>query len=373
MRRSLDKIVRPGKLASSCIMTRVCIFGAGAIGSLLGAASIRGGAQVSLVARGFNLAAIRARGLTVRTHAGLDWHVRPQAASDDPADLGHQDFVLVAVKSGALPQVAEAITPLLSPKSAVAFFMNGIPWWYGDGMSEAIERRVRDTLDPSGALHRFVGVNRTIAGAAYAACTVVEPGIIEWANLSGRLVIGEPTRKISPRVEALADLLEAGGLSCETTQDIRAAIWQKLLINLASGLICLLTRKSMRASFSDPVLRDVGTVLVQEGLDVAAAVLGHHLPVGAEEVIAGIRAIDHKPSVLQDAELGRPTEFDVLFGLPQMFARSTGLATPTLDLMIALTRQALCATAPIERGSRERQSPAYLQPSRKRCLGDCIT
>ena len=322
-------------------MSRICVFGAGAIGGFLGATLIRGGAQVCLVARGRNLAALRERGITVQTADGPALHVRPHAVSEHPAELGPQDIVLVTVKSVALPQVAARIAPLLAAGTAVVFVVNGIPWWYGFDNPSPLAHSLRDMLDPDGSLHRTFGAHCTIGGVIHSACTVVEPGVIRLASLRNSLTIGEPDGRIGAPVQALAGVLQAGGLHCEVTHDIRAAVWRKLTTNLASGPVCLLSRRSIRDSFSDPVVHAAATRLVEEGLAVASAVLGHPLDADSGSIMAFLEALDHKPSVLQDLELGRPTEFDTLFGVTQTLARRAGVATPTLDLMVALARQAI--------------------------------
>ncbi|WP_207486047.1 ketopantoate reductase family protein [Arenibaculum pallidiluteum] len=317
-------------------MRRICIFGAGAIGGHLAARLAEGGAEVSIVARGEQLSAIRERGIVVRTHDGTLLRCRPRIASDDPREIGPQDAVLVTVKAPALPQVAACIAPLLDPATAVAFVMNGLPWWYADGDTGPLAPLALPELDPDGALHRAVAAERVIGGVVYSACTVVEPGLIHSEHASIKLVLGEPDGRVGARAGAIANFFQAGGMPCEVTPDIRAEVWGKLLGNLASGPLCLLSRRSMLETFSDPAIRAAAVRIVEEGMALAAAVLGHPLGGSAETRIARLADTDHKPSILQDLEMGRPLEVQALFSLPLRLARIAGVPTPTLDLMVAL-------------------------------------
>ena len=187
---------------------RVCVYGAGAIGGHLAVRLARGGAEVSVLARGPHLAAIQHDGLTVHTSEG-QLHARVQA-SDDPKALGPQDAVLVTVKAPALPAVAAGIGPLLKPDTPVAFVMNGIPWFYFHGIGGALEGRRLPKIDPGDALWRAVGPERAIAGVVYAASAVIAPGVIELENPNSRVVLGEPDGALpsacrrSPRISTAA-------------------------------------------------------------------------------------------------------------------------------------------------------------------------
>ncbi|MCR0983788.1 ketopantoate reductase family protein [Roseomonas populi] len=321
-------------------MRRVCIFGAGAIGGELATHLAIAGAEVSVVARGALLDAIRARGITVRTRDGAILHCSPYAASDDPRDLGPQDAVVVAVKAPALPGVAARVAPLLGSETPVAFVMNGLPWWYGMGAAGPPAEAVLPDLDPGGVLHAAVGEARVIGGVVYSACTMVEPGAIHSGHASNKLVIGEPDGQLSDRALSLAALFEAGAMPCRVTRDIRAEVWGKLMTNLASGPICLLSRSGLSKSFADPVVRAAAIRAVQEGMAIANAVLGRPLGGTAEARIDRLAATDHKPSILQDLEHGRALELEALLLHPLRLARRTGVETPTLDLLTALASQA---------------------------------
>ncbi|MBL0919942.1 MAG: 2-dehydropantoate 2-reductase [Hydrogenophaga sp.] len=322
---------------------KVCVFGAGAIGGVLAAYLARGGADVSIVARGAHLAAIRDKGLTVR--AADETLQAPLRASADPAELGVQDVVLVTVKTPALPQVAEAIAPLLGPKTAVVFVMNGIPWWYFDRHGGTFDGHRIESLDPGGAVRRAIGIERTLGGVIYTASTVVEPGVVITEHRENRLVIGEPDNSSSDRAEALAAVLRAGGIGGEVTQDMRSMVWGKLVGNLSTAPLCMLSRLGMRDTLADPVVRAAALQLAQEAIAVAQA-LGCTIKVPAEATVERLAKMVHKPSILQDMELGRPMETVSLLTVPRELARLAGVATPTMDLVISLAVQAAGASAP---------------------------
>lgn len=309
---------------------KICVFGAGAIGGHAAARLSRGGAEVSVVARGPQLDAIRARGLRVEApDATFAAEIR---AAQHPAELGPQDAVLVTVKAPALRSVAQSIAPLLGPDTAVAFVMNGIPWWYAG-------ERSLPRLDPDDAVRRAVGLGRTLGGVVWSACTVVEPGVVRVGSESSRIVLGRPDGGASPAADAIAAHLKAGGMGGVVASDIRRELWVKLLNNLTNGPICLLTRADMRTTFSEPALREAALGILREGLAIAAAE-GHALEEGAEARILRSITLAHKPSILQDVEAGRPTEFAALFEAALDIGRSRGVSSPMLDTMVALARVA---------------------------------
>ncbi len=233
---------------------RICVYGAGAIGGHLAVRLARGGAEVSVLARGAHLAAIQQSGLTVHTTEG-QLNARVQA-SDDPKALGPQDAVLVTVKAPALPAVAAGIAPLLKPDTSVAFIMNGIPWFYFHGIGGALEGRRLPKIDPDDALWRTVGPERAIAGVVYAASTVIAPGVIELENASPRVVLGEPDNRETQRVQAIAAHINGGGMQAIVSTKIRDEIWNKLLGNLGNGPLTVLTQVSMQELFKDQLCVD---------------------------------------------------------------------------------------------------------------------
>jgi 2-dehydropantoate 2-reductase len=221
----------------------------------------------------------------------------------------------------------------------VAFVVNGIPWWYFDRHGGPREGDRVPEADPHDAIRRAVGVERAIGGVIYSASNVAEPGVVEVSSKTSKLILGEPDGGRSDRVVALAAAFKAGGMPCSVSPDIRTEVWAKLLNNLSNGPACLLTRRNMRETFADPVVKEACLRAVHEGLAVAAA-LGRPVPGDPADRINLSAGIPHKPSILQDLEAGRPMEIESLFQAPLRLAREAGVPTPTLSLLVALATQA---------------------------------
>jgi 2-dehydropantoate 2-reductase len=315
---------------------RICIFGAGAVGSHFAVRLALSGHDVSCVMRGPHLEAVKARGLTLRV-AGTELSARVKA-SDDPAALGPQDFVISTLKATALSSLASGLRPLLSDTTAVVFAQNGIPWWYDLGLSpDHPPPPDLGFLDSGGALRSAVSRDRIIGGVIFSPNEVVAPGVVE--NLSpGRnmLQVGECDDRTTVRIEQLRAILDEAGLQSPAVPRIREAIWSKLLTNMSMSVLCLLTGQTARAVREDPALRDVVPRLLDEANSVAQSCFPD-----VERITGNGPAPNHKPSILQDYELGRAMEIDVLVRAPAAFARVAGLSTPMLDMMAALAvRQA---------------------------------
>ena len=314
---------------------KVCVFGAGAVGGHIAARLAKGGAEVSAITRGAHLHAIQSGGLLVHAADG-DIHARI-AATDDPRELGPQDAVVVTVKAPALPSVAAAIAPLLGDQTPVAFVMNGIPWWYFYRHGGPHDGRRLPLVDPGDAVWNAVGPERAIGGVAYSACTVVRPGVVEVENKRSRIILGEPDGRSSARVAALAEVLAAGGIGAPVTEAIRDAIWSKLLLNLTSGPFAILAGAPVKDIFVEaPMEAAAGRVAAE------AAAIAHGMgcrPIhDANAQASSYLQMAHKPSLLQDLELGRPMEIDALLGAPLELARLAGVETPLLDVLVSLAK-----------------------------------
>lgn len=314
---------------------KICIYGAGAIGGHLAARLYKAGAEVSVIARGAHLAAIKANGLTV--HAVDGEHHAPVRASADPAELGQQDAVFVTVKAPALPAVAASIKPLLGSDTSVAFVMNGIPWWYFDHLPGPHERTPLPRIDPDNALRRALGPGRTIGGVVYSASAVVEPGVVDVEQPKSRFILGEPDGTLSERVQTLAALITKGGVSGEATPGIRTEIWNKLISNLAGGTLAVLSGSAPKGVYVEPAAEQASLRMMHEATAIAQA-LGADPTTDHARRVNGQRAMDHKPSILQDLELGRPMEIDGMFDAPLALAHLAGVEVPTLELLVALCK-----------------------------------
>jgi 2-dehydropantoate 2-reductase len=314
---------------------RACVYGAGAIGGHLAVRLAKGGADVSVIARGPHLAAIQANGLEVHAVDGV--HKIKVTATDDPRAVGPVDAVFVTVKAPALPAVAAGIAPLLRSDTPVAFVMNGIPWWYFLHLGGPYDGRKLPRVDPDDVLLNVVGPERAVGGVVYSASAVIDPGVIEVEQPKSRVVLGEPNGTLSERVAAMAETITKGGIRGEATTEIRTEIWNKLIGNLAGGTIAVLSGLSPKAAYSQPAAREASLRIMHEAAAVAWA-LGARPTTNHDARVANQSSMDHKPSILQDLVLGRPMEVDGLFDAPLVLARIAGVETPTLDLLVALCK-----------------------------------
>ena len=314
---------------------RICVFGAGAIGGNYAARLADAGNEVSVVARGAHLDAIRSKGLTLIS--GDRRIVARVKASDRPADLGPQDVVISTLKATGLAALAEGVGPLLGPETAVVFAQNGLPWWYGHGLGPSRPPAPDlSRLDPGGALARAVGYERTLGGAITSPNHMVEPGVIVHEQPDrNTLWVGEIDDRQTPRVEALRKTLIAAGIGSPSTRDIRYDIWHKLMANLTGSSICLVLGQPATIQRT-PIVNRMARRAHAEALAVAAA---HGVVLDdSPDVRYGPKRVyfDHRPSILQDYDLGRPMEIEAIVRAPVAFARSAGVATPTLDAIEAL-------------------------------------
>lgn len=313
---------------------RICIFGAGAVGSHLALRLARAGNEVSCVMRGPHLAAVRKNGLTMRI--GSEELKATVNASDNPADLGPQDFVISTLKATGVAALADGAKPLLGDDTAIVFAQNGIPWWYEIGLA-ADHPATPDLgfLDPYGALRAAIPRERIIGGVIFSSNEVIAPGVVE--NVSperNMLLVGECDDREGERIAQLRSVLEAAQFASAAVAQIRETIWSKLLTNMSMSVMCLLTGQTARAVRDDPALADVIPHLLDEANSIAQSCYP-----GVRRVTRTGPAPNHKPSILQDYERGRAMEIDALVRAPAAFARKAGLVTPMMDLMGALAIQ----------------------------------
>jgi 2-dehydropantoate 2-reductase len=315
---------------------RICIFGAGAVGSHLAVRLALAGHDVCCVMRGPHLEAVKAKGLTLRV-GDAEFSARVKA-SDDPAALRAQDLVVSTLKANALGSLVTGLSPLLRENTAIVFAQNGIPWWYDLGLPPNHPPPPDLAfLDPGGGLRAAVSRDRIIGGVIFSSNEVVEPGIVE--NLSpdrNMLLVGECDDRASERVERLRAVLNQASIQSPPVTRIREAIWSKLMTNMSMSVLCLITGQTAKAARAEPALRDVVPRLLEE-----AQAIGQSCCPGVQRVARTGPAPDHKPSLLQDFERGRPMEIDALVRAPAAFARAARLSTPMLDLLAGLAiRQA---------------------------------
>jgi 2-dehydropantoate 2-reductase len=311
---------------------KICVFGAGAIGGNLAARLAASGVDVSVVARGEHLAAIKADGLTLEMpNDTIKTRVN---ASSDPHELGPQDLILVTVKAPALPDVAAAIGPLLKSDTPVMFVMNGIPWWYFYKHGGPLDGRRLPRIDPHDVVWNTIGPERAIGSIVNSSNSVPRPGVVR--NTSGRahLVIGEPSGEMSDRVKKIADVINGSTATATISTRIRDDVWTKLLANLSSNMLTLLSQSALGPVIADPACNAAVKKIAEEGAAIARA-LGCDASIDVDKAFSA--ASVHKPSIVQDLERGRPLELDAMFTVPAEFARMMHVETPMLDLMLALT------------------------------------
>jgi len=314
---------------------KICIVGAGAIGGVLGVRLADAGHDVSLLARGAHLEAISGNGAKLVDQRGET--VVRVAASDDPADFGPQDFVVITLKTPSLPAVVPNLKPLLGDATAVVSAMNGIPWWFCQHLDGPLHGRQLQTIDPGGKLAAALPAERIIGCVVHAGASVSEPGVIRHA--AGDLfIVGEPDGVTKPRTTALGEAITAAGLTGRVTDSIHTEIWTKLIGNMGMGPISALTKLTLSGIANDPDARPLAVAMIEEAIAIGERI-GLHMDMSAEaRVDLGAELGDFKPSILQDLEKGRPMEIDALVGVVAELGRLVDVATPTIDTVLALQR-----------------------------------
>lgn len=315
---------------------RICIYGAGAIGGVLGAKLALAGHDVAMVARGAHLAAMREGGC--RLESGGETVTTRPVCTDDPAELGPQDYVVVTVKAPALPSVLPALAPLLGPETAVVTAMNGLPWWFFDGLGGPHDGRRLDCLDPDGALAAAVPSERIIGCVLHIAASVPEPGLIRHVA-DDRFLLGEPSGEKTGRATRLAEAITEAGLSGIQVDNIRQEYWTKLLGNFNFGPISVLTGGTNEQVAFDPGIRKLCFTTMEEAIDVGTK-LGLESGMSPEERIdLGGSLGAFKTSMLQDFERGRPMEIDTIVRSVVELGQIVDQPTPVSEAVLALLSQ----------------------------------
>ena len=326
---------REGAPAALCDDMRICVFGAGAIGGYMGAKLAQAGAEVSLVARGPHLAAMQQNGLTLIEEG--ERTTVPVAASDDPAALGPQDYVIVTLKAHSVPPVVPKMQPLIGDHTTIVSGVNGVPWWYFHGIGGPLEGTRLESVDPGGAQWEGFGPDRVLGCVVYPAAEVAEPGVVK--HIEGtRFSLGEPDGSKSERAVRLSKALTEAGLKAPVRPKLRDEIWVKLWGNLSFNPISALTHATLDVLCTDPGTHDVARDMMLEAQAIAES-LGVKFPIDVDRRIRGGAEVGaHRTSMLQDLEAGRPMEIDALVASVAELGRITDLPTPTIDTVLALIR-----------------------------------
>jgi len=315
---------------------KFCVFGAGAVGGFVGGMVARTSSEVSLVARGDHLTALKKNGLRVVT-PDEEFTVTPPA-TDDPAELGVQDVVFLSAKAHALTAAAEAMRPLIGPDTIIVSAQNGIPFWYFHAHGGQLDGHTLQTVDPGSRIVGTIGCERVIGCVITSSNTVVEPGVVR--NIGNRIfAIGEPDGTLSPRLNDIAEILTEAGLDAPTTPAIRSEVWVKMWGNVSFSPMAALTMSKLGPLVERDDLQRLGVSIMEEVQAVGEA-LGVPFHQKIADRVEGTRKVaGHKTSILQDLEAGRPMEVDGITGAVVELGRLTGVETPMIDLTYALLRQ----------------------------------
>jgi 2-dehydropantoate 2-reductase len=314
---------------------KVCIYGAGAIGGFIGTRlAATGQCSVAAVARGPTLQALREHGWRLRQ--GGELLQASAQATDDPRDLGVVDLVVVAVKGPALSEVSRRMAPLLGPHTLVLPAMNGVPWWFAQAIPALGGQPLR-SVDPDGAIAAHIPLAQVVGCVVHASTFTPEPGLVEQRMGQG-LIIGEPCAGVTPRVQALADLLARAGFDTTASVDVRQDIWYKLWGNMTMNPVSAITGATVDRIMADPLVLAFCSAAMQEAAEVGARI-GCAVAQSPEDRHAVTRKLGRfKTSMQNDVDAGRAIELDALVTVVREIAQRVGIATPHIDALLGLTR-----------------------------------
>ena len=316
-------------------MKKICIYGAGAVGGFIGALLAQNGCEVSAVARGATLQALRTKGLRLQ----LDNKTIsvPVTATADPAELGEQDLIIVAVKAQSMPAVAKAIPPLIGAETTVLTAMNGVPWWFFQGFGGDYANLQLETVDPGRTIAKAIPAQTVIGGVVHGSFALNEPGYVRHV-FGKKLIIGEPNGTKSARLQQLADLLSAAGIEIETSTTIQHDIWFKLWGNMTMNPVSAITGATCDRILDDPLVLNFCNRVMTE-----AAAIGERIGCPVEQTPVERNAVTRKlgafkTSMLQDVEAGRSVELDALVSAVREIGQKVGVTTPDMDTLLGLAR-----------------------------------
>jgi len=312
---------------------KICVVGAGAIGGFMAVKLAQSGCDVSVIARGPHLQAIREQGLRLIDDDGS--HViRPVAATDKISDIGRQDIVLLALKAHQVAPIVDDLSILMGSDTLMVTLQNGIPWWYFQKLKGDYNGRVVETVDPGGLLFNGIDPHCLIGCIAYPAAVISEPGIIKHIE-GNKFPVGELDGSITDRLEGLAATFTTAGFKSRMLDDIRSEIWLKLWGNLTFNPISALTHSTLVDICQFGKTRELATTMMSEAQAVGER-LGAGFRVPIERRISGAEGVGkHKTSMLQDLEVGKPMEIEGMLGVVLELAEITGIEVPTLRTIYA--------------------------------------
>ncbi len=314
---------------------KVCIYGAGAIGTWIGVLLAGAGCELSAVARGATLDALRTHGLRLRQ--GDEETRAPVRASSLPGELGVQDLVIVAVKSPAMADVARGMTPLLGEHTMVLSVMNGVPWWFFQGFGGPHAGTRLKAIDPQGRIARGIPAQHIIGGVVHASRSLDEPGCAR-AHFGKKLIVGELSGEQTPRIRALFALMEKAGFDAVLSEQIQREIWYKLWGNMTINPVSAITGALSDQVLDDDLVRGFISRVMLEARDIGS-MIGIPIDQDPQDRHLVTRKLgSFKTSMLQDVEAGKPVELDALVTVVKELGELTAVPTPYTDVLLGLSR-----------------------------------
>jgi len=315
---------------------RICVVGAGAIGGMLGVKLALSGHDVTLILRGANLEAVRQNGMKLIEEDGKELLARPARVTSVIAEAGVQDVVILGMKAHQVAAIAAELPAIMHERTRVVTMQNGIPWWYFHKLPGAWEGTPIRAVDPDGVIAQSIAVDRVIGSVVYPASEVIQPGIIKVIE-GNRFTLGELDGGDTPSIREIADAFKTAGFKAPISRDIRSEIWLKVWGNLSFNPISALTHATLEDICLYAPTRELAAAMMREAQTIGEA-LGVQFKVSLEKRIAGAQAVgQHKTSMLQDVEQGRPLELQALVASVMELGRIAQKPTPTIDAVYALT------------------------------------
>ncbi len=320
---------------------KVCIYGAGAIGGWIGVHLAQTGHEVSVVARGATLDALQKNGLQCVQTQAADARIKADVkVSAQPADLGPQDLVIVAVKAPAMADVAKGIAPLLGPNTLVMTAMNGVPWWFFQGFGGKLQGTTLNTIDPEGRIAQAIPAHHVVGCVVHASCSLDAPGVVRHHFGQG-LIVGEPAAQngeVSARVQQLVADLQAAGFNASASAQIQKDVWYKLWGNMTVNPISAITGATTDLILKDDLVRDFVSKVMLE-----AKAIGEKIGIPIAQTPEDRHAVTmklgaFKTSMLQDVEAGKTVELDALVSGVRELGQLTQVSTPYTDALLGLSR-----------------------------------
>ncbi|WP_427914078.1 2-dehydropantoate 2-reductase [Ramlibacter sp. MMS24-I3-19] len=314
---------------------KACIYGAGAIGGWIGVRLARAGCEVSVVARNATLDALQLHGLRLDEDGGT--LPAPVRASSDPAELGVQDLVVVAVKAPAMAEVARAIGPLLGPDTIVLTAMNGVPWWFFEGFGGSLAGTRLKAVDHDGSIARAIPGRHIVGCVVHASCSLVGPGHVK-RHFGNKLIVGEPSGEKTARVRELVAVLQKAGFETELSEQIQKDAWYKLWGNMTVNPVSAITGATTDRILNDDLVREFISRVMLEAREIGGriGIPIEQMPEDRHQVTRKLGAF--KTSMLQDVEAGKPVELDALVTVVKELGALTGVPTPFTDTLLGLAR-----------------------------------